>query len=489
MNPIRHIAAAALTATAICLLMTSSATGADSVYWGSFGAGTLSRANIGEGGGADIPIAPPGLVDGPWGVAIDSAVGKIYWANENSSSIGYANLDGSGGALLNIAGATVNQPNGLAIDPVAGRIYWPNFSANQIFFANLNGSGGGQLSTVGATVQGPSGVAVDRAGGRLYWTNYGASKISFANLDGSGAGGDLDTSGALVEGPEGLAIDASANRIYWANYTSNTIGFASLNGGAGGQLDTGGAIVDEPAGIAIDPFANRAYWANIGNGTIVYASLTGAGAGQIGTSGATTSGIGFPVLQQRPRNLELPTIQGPHRPGATLNCTQGRWRGDLLESFLYLAPRSYAYQWFRNGQTISGATAASTVAGKVGTYSCATTATNFAGSDSALSGVDFSVNATVGFKKVTFNRKKGTATLRVAVTGAGRLDLYGVGVANAQRKRASGIAKIIVRSSGKARIKLANTGKAKVKARISYTPEGGTAIKRFKSIVLKKRPG
>ena len=129
------------------------------------------------------------------------------------------------------------------------------------------------------------------------------------------------------------------------------------------------------------------------------------------------------------------------------------------------------------------------IADKVGAYSCHVTATNFAGINAELSPGDFSVKATVGFKKVTYNRKKGTATLRVAVTGTGRLDLYGVGVANAQRKNAPGTAKIVVRTSGKARIKLTNTGRAKVKARVSYTPEGGKAIKRFKTVVLKKRRG
>jgi len=143
----------------------------------------------------------------------------------------------------------------------------------------------------------------------------------------------------------------------------------------------------------------------------------------------------------------------------------------------------------RHGKAEAGATSSSFTANKVGTYSCVVTAANYAGTESAVSAVDFSVNATVGFRKVTFNRKKGTATLRVAVTGGGRLDLYGKGVANAQRKHASGTVKIVVRASGKAIIKLAKTGKAKVKARISYTPEGGKAIKRFKAVVLKKRRG
>ena len=90
----------------------------------------------------------------------------------------------------------------------------------------------------------------------------------------------------------------------------------------------------------------------------------------------------------------------------------------------------------------------------MGTYSCVVTAANYAGSEDAVSAIDFSVNATVGFKKVTFNRKKGTATLRVALTGKGRLDVYGKGVANAQRKHAQGTTKITVRTSGKALIKL-----------------------------------
>ena len=115
------------------------------------------------------------------------------------------------------------------------------------------------------------------------------------------------------------------------------------------------------------------------------------------------------------------------------------------------------------------------------------TATNFAASNVAQNPNEFAINAKVGFKRVTYNRKKGTATLLVAVTGTGRPDLYGTGVANVSRKKATGTAKLVVRSSGKARIKLNNTGKAKVRATISYTPEGArrsTAARR----VRKKKP-
>lgn len=481
----RRTGALALVCAFACLLLVPAAHAADSVYWVNFGANKISRTNLESGGSADLPI-PPGAVVGPWGLAIDPAAGKLYWANAGDNTIGFANLDGSGSGLLNTTGTTVDNPVGVAVDPVASRLYWANFNANRISYANLNGSGGGDVNTAGATVQGPSGVAVAPATGRLYWANYTGGKISYANLDGSG-GTDLNTAGAPVDGPEGLALDAVAGRVYWGNSNNNTIAYANLNGSGGAQLDLGGPLSGTPVGIAIEP-SSRIYWANLNENRIESSSLSFVGGGRVfGTAGATTNGVAFPALLERPRNTEPPSITGRHRPGSVLTCNQGAWADDLPESFLYRASQSFSYQWFRNGKAVPDTTTPTTVTSKVGTYSCIVTATNFAGPSSALNGADFSVNATVAFRRTTFNRKKGTATLRVAVTGAGRLDVYGKGVANAGRKRVSGTAKIVVRSSGKARIKLRNTGKARVKATVAYTPEGGKPIKRRKAVVLKKK--
>ena len=467
-----------------CLVLASAAGAAQTVFWGSFNPSKISHAPIGAGKGTDIPI-PSTLVNGPYGTAIDSAAGRIYWANFSGNSIGYANFDGSGAGLLNTSGATVDGPGGLAIDPAGGRVYWANANGNSISYAALNGSGGGNINTTGATVDEPYGVAVDPATGRIYWASAKGNAISYANLNGSG-GTDLNTTGAPVVAPDGLAIDATTGRIYWANFRGESIGYASVNGGSGGQVNTPSAL-GTPAGVAIDPALQTIFWGDEELDQIGAASLQGGTPVQPATSGATLDTANFPVLLESPRNLDQPTVQGRHKPGATLTCTQGTWRGDVVESFLYRAPQSFSYQWFRNGKPIAGATAATIVASKVGAYTCDVTATNFAGSEAWTSPLEFSVNATVTFKKVTFNRKKGTATLRVAVTGSGRLDVYGKGVANAQRKHAAGTAKIIVRTSGKARIKLKNTGRAKVKATVSYTPEGGKAIKRRKTIVLKKK--
>jgi hypothetical protein len=474
-----------VTAALLCLFLAAAARAADSVYWVNINGNKISHANTDGSGGGDVPItgAPVGR---PSGLAIDAAAGRLYWANRDDNAIHYSNLDGSGGALLNTAGATAGSITGLAIDPAGGRLYWANNSAEKISFANLNGSGGGDLDTASATVDEPAGLALNPTAGRIYWSNAKGDTISFANLSGSGGGGDLDTTGAIVDTPEGVAVDLPRSRIYWTNFGNDTIAYANLSGGGGGQLNTAGAPVNGPFGLAIS-FSGTIFWANYSNNSIAYANPGGGPGGQINTTGATLEGTALPVLLQRPHNSESPAVLGAHKPGSTLTCTQGKWFADRAESFLALAPQAFSYQWFRNGKAETGAASPSFTFNKVGTYSCVVTATNYAGSENAVSAIDFSVNATVGFKKVTFNRKKGIAILRVAVTGAGRLDLYGKGVANAGRKRVTGTAKIVVRSSGKARIKLRNTGKAKVKARVSYTPEGGKAIKRFKTIVLKKK--
>lgn len=481
---IRPIGASLIAVALAFLVLASAADAAQTVFWGNYNAEKISHAPIGDGKGVDIPI-PPTFVDGPYGTAVDSAAGRVYWANYRSDSIGYANFDGSGAGFLNTSGASVNGPGGLAIDPVGGRIYWANADGNSISYAALDGSGGGNVNATGATVDEPYGVAIDPTAGRIYWANAKGNSISYANLNGSG-GVDLDTSGAPVDAPDGLAIDAATSKVYWADYRGESIGYAGVNGGNGGQVSTPSPL-GAPAGVAIDPALQTIYWGDEELGQIGAASLQGGTALQPSTSGATLEKANFPVLLESPRNWDKPAVLGQHKPGATLTCTKGTWQGDVVESFLYRAPQSFSYQWLRNGKPVAGATTATIVAGKVGAYACDVTASNFAGADAWTSPLEFNVNATVAFKKTTFNRKKGTATVRVAVTGAGRLDVYGKGVANASRKRVSGTAKIVVRAGGKSLIQLRNTGKARVKATIAYTPEGGKAIKRRKTVVLKKK--
>jgi hypothetical protein len=480
----KAVAAGVLLGSLLCLCFATPA-GAVTAFWANSSANKISHAGqLEEGRGADIPI-DPAYLDVPTAVAIDPGAGKVYWLNTGlGGSIGFADMDGSGAGILNTVGAKFSGPSGMALDPTAGKLYWGNSTGSSIGYAKLDGTGGGQLGISGASDE-PNALVVDPLDGRIYWSNFAAGKISYANLDGTAAQ-DLDTSGAPVEGPTGVTIISRTGRIYWANQDGDSIGYASTNGGSGGKADFN-TVVSKPVGLATG--GETLFWGSRERDEIRDGNLAGCCTVSLETAGATQGGVSGPVLLERPRiagNEGFPTLSGLRKPGSTLTCSALQWQGDTIESSLYRAPQSVSYQWLRNKQPIPGATGQTLTATKVGDYACKVSAANIAGVNTEESHT-LRVKAALDFKRVTYNRKRGTATLRVAVTGAGRLDLFGKGVANVSRKKASGTAKLVVRSSGKARIKLKNTGKAKIGATVSYTPEGGKAIKRRKTIVLKKK--
>lgn len=98
--------------------------------------------------------------------------------------------------------------------------------------------------------------------------------------------------------------------------------------------------------------------------------------------------------------------------------------------------------------------------------------------------------ATFTFGKLKLSPKKGTATLAVKVTAAGRLALSGKGLKKATASAAkAGEVKLAVKLVGKAKRTLTATGKAKVKATVTFTPSGGKAVTKTKTLKLKKKRG
>jgi DNA-binding beta-propeller fold protein YncE len=344
-------------------------------------------------------------MNGPEGTAIDAAAGRIYWGDYNpaTSQVSVANLDGSGGGgALNTTGSTQAEEWGLAVAPALGRIYWAQSDGlGAVSFANLNGSGGGDLATNGATSASREGVAVDPPTNRIYFAEYTANKISFAKLDGTGGGGDLNPTGADVNAPSAVALDVGAGRIYWTNRGDSKISFARLdNTGGGGTLTIVGATVNDPIGIAIDPVAGKIYWANYGGNNVSFANLDGTSGGTLLTAGATTMGPTFPVLLRAPIAAGAPQVSWGSTTGSVLSCSPGAWAPDLLGSFLYRVPQSFAYQWNANGTDIPGATASSYTPTSPGSYGCRVTATNVAGRAMQTSAA-FSVTQAVVLPKST----------------------------------------------------------------------------------------
>jgi hypothetical protein len=271
----------------------------------------------------------------------------IYWANdgavEGNGSIAWAKLDGSAGGVLNTTGATLVDPYKIGLDPVNGRVYWGNHPPGpggqiSISYANVNNTGGGNLP-LSTTPGSPYAFAVDPAGGRLYWSEGGEERFAYTGLLG-GAVSTLDTTGAVANTSYGFAIDPTLNKLYWPNYDNGEnptdgLGFASLSGGGGGNITPQAAPFSGPQDL------------------LVLKSPTGTGA---------------------------PTVARARSGRSTLACSTGTWAADFAGSFVYQAPSGYAYQWTRNGQFISGATATTLTATTPGKYGCIVTAANQAGS-------------------------------------------------------------------------------------------------------------
>jgi hypothetical protein len=91
------------------------------------------------------------------------------------------------------------------------------------------------------------------------------------------------------------------------------------------------------------------------------------------------NGPGFLALLCVPLGAGAPAISGGGRLNQQLFCSRGAWAADLLGSYLYRAPQSFAYQWQLGGSDIGGATLSAYTPTAPGSYTCRVTATNAAG--------------------------------------------------------------------------------------------------------------
>jgi len=187
------------------------------IYWANYDGGigdkgTISFAKLDGSAAGDLNTAGANLED-PEAIAVDPAGGRVYWSNNGATNdtISFAKLDNSGGGgNLDLSGAT--PPNGiygLAINAAVGQIYWISNNNGKISHANLAGGGGGDFDYGTAPFENPYGLAFDPSSGKIYWGNYSngetpAEAFGFANI--SGGGGGIKIATAPVDGPQNPVI-------------------------------------------------------------------------------------------------------------------------------------------------------------------------------------------------------------------------------------------------------------------------------------------
>ena len=93
------------------------------------------------------------------------------------------------------------------------------------------------------------------------------------------------------------------------------------------------------------------------------------------------------------------------------------------------------------------------------------------------------------FGKVKLNKKRGTAALQVKVPGKGIVQLLGSKTVKPMKKLASRKATVAltVKAKGKAARQLKRTGRTKLKTKVRFTPTGGQARTKSKTVKLVRR--
>lgn len=123
----------------------------------------------------------PTQMKGVNGIAIDPANNRIYWANGDDGTVGYANLDGSTPAnsagLIDLAACNLDVANSVNVDPATNRLYVGAFSGTDAVVAVSDLDGGNCVSSaVGLPADGGA-WGVTRNDATLFAGNYGDGKI------------------------------------------------------------------------------------------------------------------------------------------------------------------------------------------------------------------------------------------------------------------------------------------------------------------------
>jgi DNA-binding beta-propeller fold protein YncE len=288
----------------LCLPLLSaipaSATPQARIYWLEF-TGLHSAYSDGSDARTLVP-----LNDGPDGVAVDAAAGKVYWTNMGSGgkgSVQRSDLDGSHVEYVVPKGGTY-FPKQVQLDLAQGKAYWSDRDGLKIQRCNLNGS---QNEILISGLNHPVGMALDLAKGVFYFSekNGGTLKRAPMSMPPSGQTAadrkDVETLIAGLTQPIDVAVDVTRGEIYWTDRDEGTVHRAGIEIPAGQtaaarkDIETLLRGLDTPIGVALDPEGGKFFVTESGTGAVISANLDGTGKKAVipVRAGATLTGICF----------------------------------------------------------------------------------------------------------------------------------------------------------------------------------------------------
>lgn len=283
------------------------------VYWLEFTG--LHSANV-DGTDAKTLVA---LNDGPDGVAVDLAAGKVYWTNMGSGgkgSLQRANLDGSQVEYVVQKGGT-NFAKQLQLDLAHGKAYWSDREGLKIQRCNLDGT---QNEILISGLDHPVGMALDIAKGVFYFTEKDGGTLKRAPMAMPPAGQtaalrkDVETLFAGLTQPIDVALDLPKGQVYWTDRDEGTVHRAGIEIPAGQTAAARKGIetvlkgLNTPIGIALDLGSGKLFTTESGTGAVIRSNLDGTGKEAVipARAGAVLTGICFASAESQSTAVRPP---------------------------------------------------------------------------------------------------------------------------------------------------------------------------------------
>jgi YVTN family beta-propeller protein len=385
-------------------------------------------------------VAPPISLGGePWGVAFAPDGKTAYVTNEGSNSVSV--IDTQTHQVVGVPIQVGEEPINIAFTPNGAFAYVTNEGPSNVSVIDT------QTRQVVATIpvgEGPWEVAIAPNGTKAYVTNYAADSVSVIDTQTRQVVGSPIPTG---DEPYEVAFTPDGKAAYVANYKGQSV---TVIDAATNQVKTTIPVEGGPWQIAIAPDQSPAASFTVGAATAGKAAKFNGGASS--DPDGSISAFNWSFGDGKTATSTTPSVSHKYAKAKTFSPT------------LTVTDNE-------------GCSGSSVFTGR----------TAYCNTGAGTAGKKVKVKAPNNFKfgKLTKNPGNGTAKLKVKVPYSGKLSLSGKSVSGGTLK--AGKAKTLtLKIQPKAKLKkmLASTHRAKTKIRVKFSPTGGKARTKGKTLTL-----